>query len=114
MCPITTPRYALPMSDLDAAAQPSCPTCLTVMQPTDGGDGWRECEVTLDGAAVAHPGDGEGIIGLRSPPGAGRGWRCAPGSILGNKERAPGALLRGESTGGASHTSGLVGVGIGR
>jgi len=52
------------MSDLDAAAQPSCPTCLTVMQPNDGGDECRECGHRVEWPAAEHPGDGEGIIDL--------------------------------------------------
>lgn len=50
------------MSDLDAAAQPSCPTCLTVMQPVDGGDECRECGHRGEWPEVVKPEDPDGII----------------------------------------------------
>lgn len=54
------------MSDLDAAAQPSCPTCLTVMQPNAGGDECRECGWRVEWPEAEHPGMGGDIPDIRT------------------------------------------------
>lgn len=48
---------------LDAAVQPACPTCGTVLRTLRRGFECRGCKATIDEPWVEHPGDGDVLDG---------------------------------------------------